>query len=190
MSSKNEIIKSKTLADSQKGKEPSQKLMKALKLGDTKVKDGVLYVVKQTPSGSLDWRIANPKKGGRKAAEPLTVEDLFDTSDFPEFTDVSVVKSLGGSTGAQLVKDKTGNEFVMKSGASEGHVREEFMANCLYKLLGVNVPTMKLYEHKAGGATILSKYMPNTVPANNIMDEQLGIYLERIICQIRFLLII
>lgn len=62
--------------------------------------------------------------------------------------DVEVVKKLGGSTGAELVKDKqTGKLFVRKFGSSPGHLREENAADSLYRALGVDVPDSRLYDH-------------------------------------------
>lgn len=167
-----EIIKSKTFHDSLNGIIPDQELMKALQLGQTKVKNGITYVVKMTPSGKLDWRkvVSKDKKdGGAASASP---EDFFDTENFPSLSDIEIVKSLGGSTGAQLVKDKnTGKEYVMKKGASAAHVEEEYLANSIYSCLGISVPNMKLYKSKSG-SLILSEYMPNTEIANsNLTDD-------------------
>ncbi len=163
MTNKIELVKAKTLSDHLKGLEPSQTLMKALRLGETKVVDGVTYIVKQTPSGKLDWRVL---KGKTK-----TAEDLFDTDHFPDLTDLTDVKGLGGSTGAKLVKDKTGKEYVKKTGNSKAHVEEEYLANSIYKLMGVNVPNMKLYKG-AKESVLLSDYMPDTTNVHNIMDDQ------------------
>ena len=164
-----EIIKSKTFHDSLNGIIPDQQLMKALQLGQTKVKSGITYVVKLTPSGKLDWRKVVAKKAVKADSTP---EDFFDTENFPSLSDIEIMKSLGGSTGAQLVKDKnTGKEYVMKKGASAAHVEEEYLANAIYSSLGVNVPNMKLYKSKSG-SLILSEYMPNTEVANsNLTDD-------------------
>lgn len=55
--------------------------------------------------------------------------------------DFEVVKKLGGSTGATLVKDKKGVLWVRKGGANKGHRMEELLAINLYKHLGTNVST-------------------------------------------------
>lgn len=167
------LIKAKTLRDSLSGKEPDQELMKALQIGQTKVVNGVTYVVKMTPNGTLDWRVLKPTKKSGKKKNLKKIEDLFDTADFPDLSDLKEVSSLGGSTGAKLVEDtKTGKKYVMKQGNSKEHVEEEFMANAIYKLFDVKVPNMKLYKGDVE-STVLSDYIPNTVPANEIMDEQL-----------------
>jgi hypothetical protein len=67
---------------------------------------------------------------------------------FPSAVDnLTVVRRLGGSTGAELVRDpKSGAEFVRKRGSSAAHVREEHAANELYRALGVPVPEGRIYE--------------------------------------------
>ncbi len=167
-----EIIKSKTFYDSLNGIIPDQELMKALQLGQTKVKNGITYIVKMTPSGKLDWRKVINKDKKDSSSKSASTEDFFDTENFPSLSDIEIVKSLGGSTGAQLVKDKNnGKEYVMKKGASAAHVEEEYLANSIYSCLGISVPNMKLYKSKSG-SLILSEYMPNTEVANsNLTDD-------------------
>ncbi len=61
------------------------------------------------------------------------------------------VKTMGGSTGAQLVEDPaTGLRYIRKQGANPGHLREEDHADRLYRAAGANVPDSKLYETGAG----------------------------------------
>lgn len=176
MSGKTELIKSATLTQYLNGKKPSQTLMKALTVGQTKVKNGVTYIVKMTPSGKLDWRVlkvAGSKDEIEVEAVTKTVEDLFDTKDFPELDDIKIVSDLGGSTGAKLVEDSSGKQYVMKKGNSREHVEEEFTANSIYALFGVKVANQKLYKGKTE-SVLLSEFMPNTTAANNIMDDQLA----------------
>lgn len=72
----------------------------------------------------------------------------------PEFpTDpeaLKVVRRLGGSTGAELVEDDFGRQWVRKRGANADHLREEGHADALYRAAGLAVPKSKLYETKAG----------------------------------------
>jgi phage gp29-like protein len=64
---------------------------------------------------------------------------------------LETVSSLGGSTGAKLVKAGDGKLYVMKTGASPEHVRSEAVANQLYYAAGVDkVPRTTLYEGQAG----------------------------------------
>lgn len=67
---------------------------------------------------------------------------------------LTVVKSLGGSTGAQLVEDARGNLFVRKTGADPGHLREEHDADSAYSALRIPVPESKLYETPNGPAKL------------------------------------
>jgi len=79
---------------------------------------------------------------------------------FPEsLSALKVIKSLGGSTGAQLVEDVAGNQWVMKSGASADHLREEVTADELYRALGVDVPEVKLYEDANGKPVKLARFV-------------------------------
>ena len=78
-------------------------------------------------------------------------------------TKLTVVKTLGGSTGAQLVKDENGNLFVRKTGGAAGgdaaaHLRNECAADTFYQKCGVNVPEHRLYE-TANGPVKLSRYI-------------------------------
>lgn len=54
------------------------------------------------------------------------------------------VRFLGGTTGAELVKDAAGKQFVLKRGNSPAHVRSEYAANQLYEALGVPVPKTRM----------------------------------------------
>jgi hypothetical protein len=70
---------------------------------------------------------------------------------FPaSLTELTKVKSLGGSTGAWLMEDTEGRLFVTKKGASAGHIREEAAADAAYRALGLNVPECRLYETDEG----------------------------------------
>jgi hypothetical protein len=79
---------------------------------------------------------------------------------FPADLDkLEVVQQLGGSTGAQLVRDPdTGKLFVMKSGASPEHVQREFLADNVYRALGMNVPEARLYA-TPGGPVKLAEFI-------------------------------
>lgn len=169
-----ELIASKTLRETINGLEPSQELMqKALTIGQTKVMDGITYVVKETPSG-LGWRVLYKKRKKKiklKNGKTIKANDLFDNSHFPDLDDIEVVEKLqNSSTGAELVKDKqTGKLFVKKSGTSPDHVREEFLANSIYKVFDVIVPEMKLYDENS--TFILSEYIEDSTPVNEVIDD-------------------
>lgn len=81
-----------------------------------------------------------------KPAAPVE-EPAPKSGEFPDkLSDLQSVKSLGGSTGAELVRDQAGNQFVRKAGASAAHLREEAAADALYRAMGVPVPEAKVYE--------------------------------------------
>lgn len=92
-----------------------------------------------------------PKAPAKKTTKP---------PDFPDSIDVlEEVRSLGGSTGATLVRHPlTGQQYVLKRGGSADHLREEFAADEAYRALGVNVPKAKLYE-TPGGPTKLAEFI-------------------------------
>lgn len=78
---------------------------------------------------------------------------------FPHETELPLltpVRKLGGSTGAELVKDPRGNLWVRKSGASADHIRSEIAADNIYRALGANVPEAQLYETKGGPVKLAS----------------------------------
>lgn len=107
-------------------------------------------------------------------AEPVKAK----SRRIPEFptkaqsTKLEVVRELGGSTGAQLVKDKNGQLFVRKRSKkgdvdSRLHLRNEFAADEMYRALGVNVPKGKLYE-TADGVIKLTKYIDDATPLSSL----------------------
>jgi hypothetical protein len=81
-----------------------------------------------------------PKKPRKPKAPPFPTD--------PEA--LEVVRALGGSTGAELVRDADGRLYVRKRGKNAGHLREEVHADDAYRALGVAVPRSKLYEGEAG----------------------------------------
>lgn len=73
---------------------------------------------------------------------------------------LEVVKTLGGSTGAELVRDPaTGDLFVRKRGNNAGHLLEEYYADQAYQALGVDVPEAKLYGADTGAPVKLAKFV-------------------------------
>lgn len=82
------------------------------------------------------------------------------------------VKSLGGSTGAELVEDPiTGKKFVMKGGASEAHVTNEWLADELYRAGGVNVPKGKLLKTPAGSTVKLARFIDEAEPLAAVLQK-------------------
>lgn len=69
----------------------------------------------------------------------------------PSLSSLVVEQGLGGSTGAQLVRDAaTGRRYVRKAGGNAAHLREEVLADEIYRAAGVDVPAVRLYETPTG----------------------------------------
>ena len=83
---------------------------------------------------------------------------------FPKIgDDLKVVRTLGGSTGAKLVEDKSGKQYVLKKGGNPGHLREEAAADELYRKMGFDVPTSKVYERADGPVKLLQFHAGQTL---------------------------
>ncbi len=104
------------------------------------------------PTEAMRWRTA-----ARAVAATAHLPRPFDDDLVGR---VEFVKDLGGSTGARLVRDPlTGRMYVMKRGASADHLREEVLADQLYRQLVVPVPECRLYD-TASGPVKLSEFIP------------------------------
>ena len=84
------------------------------------------------------------------------------STKWPDLSELAVVKKLGGSTGAELVRDSDGRMFVRKRGASAEHLEEEFAADQAYLAAGINVPKAKLYTTPQGPVK-LAQFVEGTV---------------------------
>jgi hypothetical protein len=87
-------------------------------------------------------------------------------SDSKTMPDLTVVKSLGGGSGANatLVQDKSGKQYVRKQvgGSQADRLREEALADQAYAALGVPTPTVKLYTQPDGSVTKLAGFVANS----------------------------
>lgn len=174
------VCVAKSLYDYLNGIEPDEEICKAIVPGQTKVVDGVVYIYTATPNAKTkyDWRVLKPKttaKVGRQVpADKVEAKQKYVNELFPsDLSTLKVIKRLGGSTGAQLVEDSRGNQYVMKKGSntSNEHVKSEYLANQLYDLLGLRVPDFELYEEN-GESVLLSKFIPMTkMPTAANYDE-------------------
>jgi hypothetical protein len=117
-----------------------------------------------------DKEVKKPSSKGKEVGKPKTKE-----KDFPddlELNNLQFVKNLGGSTGAQLVRDpKTGKEYVRKTGSSPDHIREEFYAEEAYRALGVPIPKSKLYDDGTNPVK-LSEYLPNAKSLRSLAGKE------------------
>jgi len=101
-----------------------------------------------------------------ESEHPRDPKGQFASKDFPNSDSIAslkTIKSLGGTTGAELVEDQHGNRFVRKRGANSGHVTSEHEANELYRAMGVPVPDTRLY-HDDKGAFVLSRFHEGKQP--------------------------
>lgn len=81
---------------------------------------------------------------------------------WPDLENLTQIGYLGGSTGAKLYQDpETDIKYVLKQGASPGHIREEYLADLIYKTLGYATPDSHLYETSTGPVK-LALYLENT----------------------------
>lgn len=175
-----EILVAKSCIDSINGVEQDPEICKGIVPGQTKVVDGVLYVYSATKKGSkteYDWHVV--RKGAKTQTEIGRGSKLTDKSIqgkqkyinelFPnDLSALKVVKTLGGSTGAQLVEDADGNQYVLKRGSntSSDHVKAEYLSNQLYGVMGLKTPDYELYDDN-GEAVLLSRFIPGTHVPNS-----------------------
>lgn len=69
----------------------------------------------------------------------------------PPPSSLTIQKTLGGSTGAQLAIDpSTGRQYVLKGGKSAAHIENESQADDLYRAAGVNVPQQQMHPSADG----------------------------------------
>jgi SPP1 gp7 family putative phage head morphogenesis protein len=91
------------------------------------------------------------------------------SKEFPELNELGDAQRLGGSTGADLVRDKNGRKWVRKMGASKGHIQSEADADALYAALGVPVPASRLHETE-GALTKIAEHIEGVPLANKFTD--------------------
>jgi hypothetical protein len=77
----------------------------------------------------------------------------------PPPTEWELVRPLGGSTGAELVRDPDGGMWVRKRGASPEHAAAEYAANLVYAAAGVAVPETRFWRGPGGEAVVLTRYV-------------------------------
>jgi hypothetical protein len=108
----------------------------------------------------IDW-LKDQKNKNKAIVKPADKPEFKNNSKFPDNLDnLVVVKKLGGTTGAQLVKDPvTGKQYVMKNGSSPEHLENEAIADSAYQALGINVPNHKVYKDASGKPTKLAEYI-------------------------------
>lgn len=159
----------KSVYDHIHGIDQDPEIAKAIMPGQTKVVNGVVYIWTLTPNAktTYDWRVyktANGQpigKGAFRSKAMLAQEEKQLNEMFPaDPSDLTYVQDLGGSTGAKLMKDSKGREFVVKSSknTSRGHVAAEYYAAQVYDLLGLDTPEYEMYDDGTD-LTLISPYM-------------------------------
>lgn len=170
-----ELIVAKSCIDSINGVEQDSEILKAIVPGQTKVVDGVMYIYSQTKSGSknsYDWHVVrkgaktgkNIGRGAKLDDSKIKAKQKYINDLFPnDLSSLKIVKNLGGSTGAKLVEDSDGNQYVMKKGSNTNseHVKSEYISNQLYEILGLKTPDYELYDDN-GENVLLSRYIQGT----------------------------
>jgi Phage Mu protein F like protein len=91
---------------------------------------------------------------------------------WPDLSTLAPVRSLGGSTGAMLMKDSDGRQFVVKHGNSAEHVREEIAADRIYQAIGIRVPRATLVETPTGPVKI-SEFVEGK-PLSSVIKTKAG----------------
>lgn len=159
----------KSVYDHLHGVDQDPEISKAIMPGQTKVVDGVVYIWTLTPNAktTYDWRVyKNPNgipvgKGSFRSKATLEQQQKEVNEMFPaDPSELTFVQKLGGSTGAQLMKDAKGREFVVKSSknTSRGHVAAEYYAAQVYSLLGLDTPDYEMYDDGTD-LVLISNYM-------------------------------
>lgn len=175
-----ELLVAKSCIDFINGVSQDENISKAIVPGQTKVIDGVVYVYSATKKGAkteYDWHVV--RKGAKTNADIGRGSKLTDKSIqgkqkyvnelFPnDLKSLKPIRKLGGSTGAVLVEDSSGNQYVMKKGSNTNsdHVKSEYLSNQLYNILGLRTPDYELYDNN-GESILLSRFIPGTHQPNS-----------------------
>lgn len=173
-----QICVTKSLFDKLRGQDQDAEIVKAILPGQTKVVNGIVYIYTATPNAQTqyDWRVYRGGGVNKNVPESTTAQKRKTSSPlFPNsIDDVKEVVGarVGGSTGAKLVEDSSGNRYIMKRGSNtnNGHIKSEYLATQLYSLLGLKVPEMELYE-KDGETFLLSSFVLGC-RENDVFEEE------------------
>jgi hypothetical protein len=117
---------------------------------------GKKYVKKYFKNGR--WNYIYPQNGSKRPKSMGSYASL---------------KNLGGTTGGAIkVRFVNGEEKVLKRSTSEGHLKDEYTANRIYKILGINVPDVQLSHDKEGKLVQVADFIEG-VPLSELHgDEQ------------------
>jgi len=106
-------------------------------------------------------KLAAPTEQAPAPATPTAAQESTSPAqpNIPDLDQLSLVRSLGGSTGAMLMRDSKGRQFVVKRANSPDHVREEAAADALYRAAGIRVPMTRLVQDDAGNPVKIAEYI-------------------------------
>lgn len=90
----------------------------------------------------------------------------------PSAAELTDVGPAGGSTGARIMEDAEGNRYVVKRGSSPDHLREEVLADRLYKTLGADVPEAKFELGDDGQPVKITRFLEGAKPYNELTPEE------------------
>jgi ADP-ribosyltransferase exoenzyme len=146
------------------GKKPSA-FDVAFAAGEKKLQEAKAKAAATTPSSA-----SNPPHAAAAAAT-ATIAHVHaqaaaqSTAHFPASPEgLETVKTLGGSTGAKLVKDTaTGKLYVHKTGKNAGHLQEEAHADAAYRALGVPTAASKIYQTASGPVKLAEHHEGTTL---------------------------
>lgn len=107
------------------------------------------------------WKPNDPIEKMPSARTPPPPPAQQELKKFPDRLDqLELIRELGGSTGATLHKNpKTGQQYVMKKGRNEAHIKTEMLADTLYRVNGVKVPEFRQYRDSEGDIVKLAEYI-------------------------------
>ncbi len=99
----------------------------------------------------------------KKIYEAIQVA-LFEAKDIDDFV---YIKHLGGSTGSDLYRDRSGRKWVVKGGANVKQLYNEYMANKIYGKFGIHVPE-SFIGILNGRNVFVMEYLDDSIPLGEI----------------------
>jgi len=115
-------------------------------------------------------------KAPKQPVAPVPTMGKLDDGFPDDLKRLEYVRGLGGSTGAELVRDPMdGALYVRKRGNSQAHLMEEVYADRAYKALGINVPDLHLYDDPSGKVK-LSRFIDGAKPLAELKLDDPKLY--------------
>lgn len=108
-------------------------------------------------------------------------------SGFPaSFKELIYSHEVGqGGTRPKIYKNSAGESFIVKTGNSYGHVREEAYANDMYQAMGIPVPDFYLYETPDQGPIKVSRFLAGGIPLKDWQDRATPLERQEMYSKIR-----